>query len=118
MSKEKKYISYFQSVITIGIMSNGSTQKEAGEKARSKLLDVNGVNHCFFEQTDFDLTKVERWKPEINLEDMDLDGMSFRFNPNCHTKNIIATRLHKDVKDLTEEDYQRFVKESIQLQVK
>jgi len=116
--KEKKYISYFQSVITIGIMSNGVNSREAGEKAKDKLLNPDGVNHCYFEQTDFNLSSVEQWKPEISLENFDSDGMVFKFNPDEHTKNIIATRLHKDVSTLTEDDYQLFVKNSIQVSLK
>ena len=114
MSKEQKYISYFQSVITIGIMSSGINSQEAGDKARTKLLNHNGVNHCFFEQTDFELAKVEKWKPEICLDDLAPEGMSFKFAPSDQTKNIIATRLQKNVESLTEDDYQQFIKESIQ----
>ena len=114
MSKEQKYISYFQSCITIGIMSSGTNSREAGNKAKTKLLNPNGVNHCFFEQSDFKLAWVEKWKPEMCLDDVAPEGMSFKFAPSDQTKNIIATRLQKNVGDLNEDDYQQFVKESIQ----
>jgi len=117
MSKEKNYVSYFQSVITIGIMSKGIDNRDAGNKAKEKLLDKKGINHCFFDQTDFDITSIEEWKPEIDSI-AELEGVSFKFNPDEETKNVIATRLHKSADDITEEDYHRFVKEAIQKELK
>ena len=96
MSKERDFVSYFQSVITIGVMSKGASSKDAAKKARDKLSNKNGVNHCFFDQTDFALSSVEQWKNELDSKVSD-DGLSFKFNPDDETKNIIATRLQKNI---------------------
>jgi hypothetical protein len=114
--KDKNFISYFQSVITIGIMSKGTSARNAAKKAKGKLFDKNGVNHCFFDQSEFKLSSVEQWKPELSEVDLD-NGISFKFDPNEETKSVIATRLQKNVKDITEEDYHRFVKEAIQKEI-
>ena len=117
MSKEKNFISYFQSVITIGIMSTGSNSKEAAKKAKEKMLDHEGVNHCFFDQTDFTLSSTEQWKPEFDTVSTE-KGIAFKFSPDTETKNIIATRLQKKVSDITDDDYHRFVRDAIQKEIK
>ena len=109
-----KYISYFQSVITIGVLSEGKNAEEASLKAEKKLLSKDGVNHCVFEQTDFKLSETEVWEPEFETEEVSQDGLHFRFNPDDRTRNIIATRMQKRVEDLTQEDCERFVKEAIE----
>lgn len=111
---DKKYISYFQSVITIGILSNGENASEAASKASKKLLSKDGVNHCVFDQTNFKLSETEEWNPEFEVEDASKDGLQFRFNPDDQTRNIIATRMQKQADELTEEDCERFVKEAIE----
>ena len=113
MSK-KKYISYFQSVITIGILSNGENASEAASEASKKLLSKDGVNHCVFDQTNFKLSETEEWNPEFEAEDVSEDGFHFRFNPDNQTRNVIATRMQKQVDELTDEDCERFVKEAIE----
>ncbi len=109
----KRYISYFQSVTTLGILTDGNDKDEAHSKAKNKLKKEEGVDHCFFDQTPFDLVATEEWEPEIEAE-KSKSGLSFNFNPSDETKNVIATRLHKDVSDLTNVDYETFVKDSIQ----
>ena len=108
-----KYISYFQSVLTIGIMSDAKNENEADRKAKLKLKDKSGVNYCVFNQTDFELTDTERWEPEIDSQEVE-GGIDLKFKPDEHTRNIIATRLQKTVDALTSEDIERFVKESIE----
>ena len=112
-----KYISYFQSVLTIGIMSDAKNENEADRKAKLKLKDKSGVNYCVFNQTDFELTDTERWEPEIDSQEIE-GGINLKFNPDDKTKNIIATRLQKPVNDLASEDIERFVKESIEAALK
>ena len=40
--------------------------------------------------------------------------MAFNINLSPETKSIIATRLQKDVEELTDGDYANFLKESVQ----
>ena len=109
----KRYISYFQSVITLGVITSGDTEEQVIENAKNKLKDKEGVNHCYFDQTPFEITAVEGWNPEFESEKSE-EGLKFHFNPGTETKNVIATRLHKDVESLTETDYDTFVKDCIQ----
>lgn len=108
-----KYISYFQSVLTIGIMNNAKNEEEAEHKAKIKLKNKDGVNYCAFDQTDFELTDTEIWEPEIESKEIE-GGINLDFKPDEKTKNIIATRLQKSISDLTNEDIEQFVKESIE----
>jgi hypothetical protein len=111
----KKHISYFQSVITLGILSEGETREEASKRAEEKLKNPDGVNYCFFDQTPFEVVATEGWNPELEADEQtDGEGIIFNFNPSDKTKNVIATRLQKKAKDLTDEDYQGFVKECLQ----
>jgi len=114
---DKRYISYFQSVITIGLLNVASSPENAAEKAKKRLTDENGVNHCFFDQTQFDLSETEEWVPDIESEH-DEGGFKFAFNPTPEIKNVLSTRLHKDINDLTDDDYTNFFKESIQSSLK
>lgn len=109
----ERYISYFQSVITLGITSEGETEQEAMDNAKAKLTNKDGVNHCFFDQTPFEIVATEDWEPEIEAS-KEATGLKFNFDPSEETKNVIATRLQKDVQDLTDEDYEEFVKGSLQ----
>jgi len=95
-------------------MSRAENHKEAEKKSLETMKNSDGVNYCMFEQTPFELTDTESWRPEFEA-DMSADGMSFRFNPDDKTKNVIATRLGKDVAVLTDRDYEDFVKMSIEM---
>ena len=111
----ERHISYFQSVITLGILSHGETSEEASKKAKEKMKDSEGVNYCFFEQTPFESVATEKWTPEIESEEGHKgNGLRFNFDPSDETKNVIATRLQKDVSVLTKEDYEAFVKDSLE----
>ena len=111
-SKAKKYITYFQSVITIGIMNRADNGEKALKNAKSTMHNGNIGNCCAFEQTPFEPTWTEEWQPEFE-HDLGKEGLAFRFNPDEKTKNIIATKLGKNTEDLTDSDCENFVKQSI-----
>jgi len=115
-NSEKEYVSYFQSVITVGILTTAKSIKEAEEEARKRLLEKQ-LNYCFFEQTPFELSDTEVCKAELRKY-RDGEGLAFRFNPDYKTKNVIAGRLQKHPDELTDEDYSRFVKESLEMGLK
>ena len=115
--KKSQWISYFQSVLTIGVMTRASSISEAEILAKEKMKNKDGVNYCLFEQTPFELTDTDHYEPEFEAEGTK-DGLAFRFNPDNQTKNIIATRLGKQVDDLDSTDLDRFVKESIDIALK
>lgn len=107
---EKRYVSYFQSVITIGILTSANNIEEAEKRASKKFKDEDGVNHCFFEQSPFEASDTEEWNAEFEST----EGEGFKFNPSEETRNIIATRMQKDVSELTEDDLESFIKGSIE----
>lgn len=109
----KSYISYFQSVITLGILSEGDGKEDALAQAEETMKDPNGVNHCFFDQTQFEPVATETWEPELESKN-NHNGLQFDFNPSEKTRAVIATRLQKTPSELTNADIEIFVKESIQ----
>ena len=115
--KEHRYISYFQSVLSIGVMTYAKNSEKAASKAKLKLKDKGGVNYCVFDQTDFELSNTEKWEPEVDSQEVE-GGIDFKFKPDAKTKNIIATRLHKPVDSLTSDDLEQFAKESIERALK
>lgn len=115
---KKGYISYFQSVMTVGILTESENELEAGDQAKKKLADKNEVNHCYFGQTDFQLSGIEEWKPEFEkISDETKDGLKFVFDPSDEVKGVIAARQQKSIDDLTNEDIAGFVKESVENQL-
>jgi len=116
-SEDGCYISYFQSVLTIGIMTRAKDYDEAEKKASIKMMDKSGVNYCVFEQTPFELSDTEEWQPEFE-RDLTQDGIGFKLNLSENTRNIIATRLSKNVKGLSDTDIEDFVKQSIETALK
>jgi len=116
METKSRYISYFQSVITVGILTNAKNKEEAEKLAKDKMSNKDGVNYCAFEQTDFEPTHTEEWNPEFELDFR--NSNTFHFNPDDRTRNIIATRLQKNTEDLTEDDIGMFVKESLEKSLK
>lgn len=113
---EKRYISYFQSVLTVGIMSRGKNEEEAERRANLIMQNKeNGVNYCIFEQSPMEISHTEMFEPEFETDPTSKDGIRFNFSPDEKTKNIIATRMGKRVEEMLDEDYERFAKESISI---
>ena len=103
------YITYFQSTTTLGILSHADSLEEATKLAKTKLNNSDGVNHCFYDQTNFHAVETEL-APVNSLE---TEGVKFVFDPSDEMKNVIATRLHKNVEDLVTDDYAEFIDDSI-----
>ncbi len=58
--KEKNFISYFQSVTTIGVISKARNIKEASKKAQEKINQSNFA--CgIVNQTAMELSETEEW---------------------------------------------------------
>ena len=109
--KDKNYITYFQSVITMGILNRAENKDVAIEKATASLTNKDNINHCLFEQTDFEFAAVEEWKAdEIDSQE---DTLSVNLKLSKQLKNVISTRLQKKIGDLDEGDYLRFIQESV-----
>ena len=57
---KKDYIVYFQSVITVGIVTKARNQEDAEEKAKNKLKD-GGFAGGIFSQTPLSISETEPW---------------------------------------------------------
>ena len=112
----KKYISYFQSVTTIGILTCGKSMEEAEDSAREKLR-VSDLNYCHFEQTPLEYSDTEEWKPafEIISENPTADGKAIEWSVviGDEMKNAIANGLGVLPHELTKEHIDSFVRETL-----
>ena len=113
---DKKFVSYFQKVLTVGIMTYAKNTKEAEKKAWVKFKNQEGLN-CLYEESKFELSDTDEWCPEIETSYTE-DGVGWKFNPSDKTKEAIAKKIGKSVSDLTEEDFTNFIKDSVEKAVK
>ncbi len=115
--KEHKFIVWFQSVTSVGIMVSARNNIEAQKKAEIKFQEKDSFKNCVFEQTEFELTDSEEWKPEIETH-ISEDGLGWKFVPSDKTKEVIAKKLGKSKNELIESDFQKFIKESVEKSLK
>jgi len=112
----KKYISYFQSVTTIGILTCDKSHDDAMESAKEKLR-VNDLNYCHFEQTDLELSDTVEWKPDFEIvsEDPTPDGKALEWTVNIgeSMRNVMATRSGVEPDELTDEHVSTFVGDAL-----
>ena len=111
------YITYLQSVMTIGILNTTENTSEAERLALLKLHDHDDLNYCYFDQTDFQPVGTELWESPLKRFESDEEGMKFIFSPTDEIKIVIASRLQKPVEDLTDDDLASFIKESLNLSI-
>ena len=110
----KRYISYFTSVMTVGMVSESESATEAHRKASSLLGGDRKIDCCYFDQSEFRLRETEPWTPEFEVKNNCTAGLDFRFDPSKRTKRVIALMLGKEPEELETKDYETFVKNSIQ----
>jgi hypothetical protein len=113
--KLRSYISYFQSVMTIGIVNTGRSIQEAEEKARERF-NAEDLSCGIVGQTPFEISDTEPWNPSFTgcYLPMDDTHSSMSFSLNDSIKNRIAEKLGKSSEDITDEDYVDFVKGALQ----
>lgn len=56
-----KFITYFQSVITVGIITEDETLEGAQKKAEEKMEQNDAPYLGIFDQVPFELTDTEEW---------------------------------------------------------
>jgi len=121
MNKNKRYVSYFQSVITVGILNEARNKVKAMKQAKDEIArkDIleEGFCHCSFSQTPFTLMESQEWNPEIETTTNE-NGLGWKFCPNEKTKAAIAKKMSVPLKDLTEEDIENFIKYSVEKSLK
>jgi hypothetical protein len=115
VSEYKKYVSYFQKVTTIGILTCGKDYDEAMDEAKLIIKDTSSPNRCFYDETGFDYSDTEEWNPAVDIISIDPDGDSLNMTISMNDKytEAIAKSLGKSIGEVTEEDCQNFVKEAL-----
>jgi hypothetical protein len=116
-SNYKKYISYFQRVTTIGILTCAKSHDEAMEQAKEKLR-VDDLNYCHFDQTEMELSDTIEWNPDFEIisEDPTKDGKALEWTVKIGEpmRNVMATRFNVSPDDLTDENVSTFVSDALQ----
>jgi hypothetical protein len=110
----RNYISYFQSVTTVGIISRGYTMLDAEKKAKEKFVGSD-ISCGIVSQTPFEISETEPWNPDFYgfMPSGNLDAnMLFGFNDI--TKQRIAEKMDKKAEEVTEADYVSFVKNAVE----
>jgi hypothetical protein len=118
----RNYISYFQSVTTIGIINRARNSDEAESKARRKL-DNSDFMCGVVGQTPFELHATDEWKPklpsnhDVTMDDtidvdepVKIEAEPLILNLDDQTKKCICDKIGKTVEQITHQDYLDFVK--------
>ena len=115
MSKQDKFISYFTSVITIGVVGEAEPSADLNREAMNLIGGDGALNCSYYDQSEFEFLGTEPWNPEFEAkQNMGYDGIDFHFEPSKRTKRVIGLMLKKDPSGLTTDDYEVFVKQAIQ----
>ena len=108
------FISYFQSVMTVGIVSSAKNIEEA-ERKSSKKFKNSDMSCGIISQTPFEISDTEPWNPDFSgfiMRTDNQDNIVMDFNDVVKSK--IAKKLNKDIDDVTDDDYVDFVKKSVE----
>ena len=122
--KLQNYISYFQSVATIGIINRAITAKEAESQARLKLKNSDFM--CgVVGQTPFEFHATDEWQPTTEVPDISAKNSNLIKNPykntgsavpnsivinlDGNTKECLGDKFGKDPATLTNDDYVKLV---------
>jgi hypothetical protein len=123
-TENRRWISYFQSIITVGVITNGNTMEEAEVKAKEMMKGKqdNGdftmdLHYGVFQQTPFELSEIESYGAEIEPVIGNSDS-SFRVEPTEDVRGLIAEKLGKEARELTSNDMEDFVKGAIEAALK
>ena len=115
--KFNKYISYFQKVTTIGVVTCAKSYDEAERIAQAEFKSVDPTK-CFYDETEYELSDTEKLDPlvEIISEDPSQDGCSveWQVNINNDMKEKIAKSMDKSPYDLTPEDCSQFMMQALE----
>lgn len=111
----RNYISYFQSVTTVGMVNSAHNLQEAEDKAKRKFRSSD-LSCGIVGQTPFEISETEPWNPDFTgcYSPIDDTHSNMSFNMNDETKHRIAEKLQKSVEDVTDDDYVEFVRGAVE----
>jgi len=101
-TEPNSYISYFQSVITIGVVSRGDSVEDAERQSRAKM-DSSKFTSGIINQTPFEISETEPWSPGF------ADKPKYDFSEQ--TRKVISERLTIPLSELTSKDCARYLEE-------
>ena len=98
---KKNFVNFFQSVLTVGVVTEGDDWAEAKEKAVEHLDKKRPLRWAYISQTPFEWSDTDEIDPSTTKKHSITitDGM----------KQIIASHLGIPIDSLMDEDYSNFV---------
>ena len=112
MSKYKKYITYLQKVTTVGVVTCSKDSQEAMAEALRTIDSKNEPARCFYDETEFKVSDVEEWNPDIDIVSVDpsANGKSINYcmNINANMTQYVAKSCGKSISDIKDEDCEKF----------
>jgi hypothetical protein len=113
----KQYMSYFQKVTTVGILTCGQDHSEAEEEARLIMKNSTPVERCFYDETPFELSDSEEWNPDIDIVSVhpteDSKQLEYTIKTNVEYSQFVADSCGKKIEDLTDKDFEKFFLDSM-----
>ena len=107
--KVRDYVSFFQSVTTVGIMTRAKSCEDAEIKAKRKLASEDFTSGLI-SQTPYSSAGTEEWNQTLYPEER-TEGVSIDLGSDLRLR--IAKKLCVDVDSITPEDCSRFINQSL-----
>jgi hypothetical protein len=104
---QHNFISYFQSVTTIGVISQARNSEEAEAHAAEKLKNSD-LTCGLVGQTPFILSATEEWTPDIS--GLTIKPTSLAIDIKDDERFFIAEMLHKKPDELSSQECSQYIK--------
>jgi len=105
-------MSYFQKVITVGIVTCAKNEEEAEKLASAEITDGNTVERCYYDEGKFQLSDTEVWNPDFEIISVDPSSdnthLDYTIKANEDYSKYVAESCGKKVADLTDEDFHTY----------
>lgn len=120
-SEYGNFISYFQKVTTIGVITCGKDYDDAESEARLVFKNISKEpDRMTFEETEWELSDTVEYDPEVSCQiHPSFDKKSVEMNI-CFSEDMkckIAKILNKDIDCITEQDVYSFAEKAIYMAV-
>lgn len=114
--KLRNFVSYFQSVTTIGVVTTARNPIEAEALSKVKMEKGQFVSGIF-NQSPYTLSETEEWQPNFSgvaIDDQkEENSVDIMLSLGEDTIAKIATRLNKQPNEISEDDCLQFLKSSL-----
>lgn len=115
--KLRNFVSYFQSVTTVGVVTTARNPLEAEALAKSRITDGRFVSGIF-NQTPYTLSETEEWKPEfsgvsVNTGQDESNNVNLVLSLGEDVITKIASKLNKQPSEISEDDCLQYLKSTL-----